>query len=425
MAAAVGWQWTKEGGADKVSNAESFPISEDRAAAAAEEKRPVGMPRFSDSAKSSFEAALQRQYTRDKGAVANAVGRDGTKAATKKQADGKASGGKSSGRGGRAACFTHGPDYSVVSRNLALELVRVTEAAALNSAQWMGLGDKRAADQAAVDAMRLVLNTVIMDGKVVIGEGEKDEAPMLFSGEYLGDGSWPAVDIAVDPLDGTSLVAKGKHGAITVIALAERGAMFSPGKAYYMNKLCVPYEAAGMVDIDAPVARNVKAVADALGKDVCDISVAVLDRPRHSELIYNIRRAGARVHLIDDGDVAAALAAATPGNDVDMLMGIGGSAEGVITAAAMRCLGGEFQGKLWARDEAEAERLEDEGFDLETTMTATDLCRGEQIFFAATGVSTGDLLKGVRFTPGGALTSSLVMRAKSGTVRSIETTHRF
>jgi len=314
------------------SAVESLPLPEEYTQDLAKAGKPTGMPKFSDSAKTGFEAALQRQYGQPKDDAGN-----GGKGQANPNRKGRAKPGK------LGMPRSNGPDYSVVTRNLALELVRVTEAAALGSAQWMGLGDKRAADQAAVDAMRLVLNTLSMDGRIVIGEGEKDEAPMLYNGEFMGDGSWPAVDIAVDPLDGTSLIAQGRHGAISVIALAERGAMFEPQQAFYMEKLCVPFEAADAVDINAPVGQNIKAVADALGKDPCDISVAVLDRPRHSELIYNIRRAGARVHLIADGDVAAALAAATPDNDVDMLMGIGGSPEGVIAAAAMRCIGGGFQ----------------------------------------------------------------------------------
>jgi fructose-1,6-bisphosphatase II len=310
-------------------------------------------------------------------------------------------------------------------RNLALELVRVTEAAALGAGRWIGRGDKEAADQAAVDGMRAILDTVSMDGVVVIGEGEKDEAPMLFNGEEVGDGHGPAVDVAVDPLEGTRLTAKGQPNAIAVIALAERGTMFFPGAAVYMDKIATGPEAIGVVDIDAPPRENVERVARAKGMRPSEISVVVLERDRHEALIDELRETGAKVHLITDGDVAPAIAAARPTTGVDLLMGIGGTPEGVIAAAALKCVGGGVQGKLWPRNEEERHELLEAGFDLDRVLTTDDLVSGQDVFVAATGVTTGALLRGVRYLPGGAVTDSIVMRSRSGTVRRIEATHSF
>ncbi|GAX77444.1 hypothetical protein CEUSTIGMA_g4889.t1 [Chlamydomonas eustigma] len=322
---------------------------------------------------------------------------------------------------------TPGPDYSAVQRNLALELVRVTEAAALASGRWLGKGDKNAADQAAVDMMRKVLNSVHMDGVVVIGEGAKDEAPMLFCGERIGDGSSSMeVDIAVDPLDGTSLTAQGRNGAVSVIALASRGSLFDPGPVMYMDKLAVgPDVPHHVVSLDFSVADNLKAVASALNKPVSDVTVMVLDRPRHATLINQIREVGARIRMISDGDVGGAIEVAKPDPSVDVLMGIGGTPEGVIAAAALKCLGGSLQGRLWPRNDVEREEALRLGYKLEKILHTEDLCKGDDIFFAATGVSDGDLLHGVRYTSGGAHTNSLVMRCKSGTVRNIQTFHKW
>ncbi len=308
-------------------------------------------------------------------------------------------------------------------RNLALELVRVTEAAAMGAARWIGRGDKIAADQAAVDAMRLMLSTVSMTGLVVIGEGEKDEAPMLYNGEHVGNGVGPAVDVAVDPLEGTRLTALGMPNAIAVIAVAERGTMFFPGAALYMDKIAVGPEAADAIDIDVSPSENVRRVAEAKGMDVGDVTVVVLERDRHEELIAELRTAGARVNLIRDGDVAPAIAAAQPFTGVDMLMGIGGTPEGVISAAAIKCVGGALQGKLWPRNDDERSRLLDAGFDLDRALTEDDLVTGDDIFVAATGVTGGALLRGVRMTGAGAETESLVMRSRSGTVRRISAFH--
>jgi fructose-1,6-bisphosphatase II len=308
-------------------------------------------------------------------------------------------------------------------RNLALELVRVTEAAAMGAARWIGRGDKNAADQAAVDAMRLMLDTVQMSGVVVIGEGEKDEAPMLFNGEEVGAGGSPQVDVAVDPLEGTRLTANGQPNAIAVIAVAERGAMFFPGAAVYMNKIAVGTEAADAIDIDAPPAENVRRVAKAKGVQPNEISVVVLDRDRHVDLVRELRDVGAKVRLITDGDVAPALAAARGGTGVDLLMGIGGTPEGVISAAAIKCLGGAMQGKLWPRTDEERQQLVDAGYDLDRVLTHDDLCGGDDAFVAATGVTEGALLRGVRYTREGAVTDSIVMRSRSGTIRRIEAQH--
>jgi fructose-1,6-bisphosphatase II len=308
-------------------------------------------------------------------------------------------------------------------RNLALDLARVTEAAAMGAGRWIGRGDKIAADQGAVDAMRAMLDTVAMAGVVVIGEGEKDEAPMLFNGEHVGDGSGPPVDVAVDPLEGTRLTALGQPNAIAVIAVAERGTMFYPGAAVYMEKIAVGAQGIDVIDINASPTENVTAVAKAKGITPRELSVVVLERDRHELLIAELREAGAKVHLIRDGDVAPAIAAAQGGTGVDMLYGIGGTPEGVISAAALKCVGGGIQGKLWPRDEDERQRLVDDGLDPERVLTTDDLVSGNDVFVAATGVTTGSLLRGVRYLPNGAITDSIVMRSRSGTVRRIEATH--
>jgi fructose-1,6-bisphosphatase II len=310
-------------------------------------------------------------------------------------------------------------------RNLAIELVRVTEAAALGAGRWVGRGDKNAADQAAVDAMRLMLDTVPMDGVVVIGEGEKDEAPMLFNGEAIGNGQPPQVDIAVDPLEGTRLTSVGQPNAIAVIALAERGTMFFPGAAVYMDKIACGAEIAGAIDIDASPTDNVRRAAEAKGVEPRDISVVVLDRDRNQALIGELREVGAKVNLITDGDVAPALAAARPDSAVDLMMGIGGSPEGVISAAAVKCLGGAIQGKLWPRTDDERAALVAAGYELDRVLTTDDLVTGNDVFVAATGVTDGALLRGVRYTKAGAVTDSIVMRSRSGTVRRVEAQHAF
>ncbi len=308
-------------------------------------------------------------------------------------------------------------------RNLALELVRVTEAAAMAAGRWVGRGDKNAADQAAVDAMRSMLDSVSMDGVVVIGEGEKDEAPMLFNGESVGDGTGPQVDVAVDPLEGTRLTALGQPNAIAVIAVAERGTMFFPGAAVYMEKIAVGPQGIDVIDIDASPTENVEAVAKAKGVSPRQISVVVLERDRHQILIDELRDAGAKVNLIRDGDVAPAIAAAQAGTGVDLLYGIGGTPEGVISAAALKCVGGGIQGRLWPRDDEERQKLVDAGLDPKRVLTTDDLVSGKDVFVAATGVTTGSLLRGVRYLPNGAITDSIVMRSRSGTVRRVEATH--
>jgi fructose-1,6-bisphosphatase II len=310
-------------------------------------------------------------------------------------------------------------------RNLALELVRVTEAAALGAVRWVGRGDKESADQAAVDGMRAMLDTVSMAGVVVIGEGEKDKAPMLYNGEEIGDGHGPDVDVAVDPLEGTRLTAKGQPNAIAVIAVAERGTMFFPGAAVYMDKIACGPESIDVVDIEAPPRENVERVARAKGKRPSEVSVVVLERDRHEALIDELRETGAKVILIPDGDVAPAIAAAQPTTGVDLLMGIGGTPEGVIAAAALKCVGGGVLGKLWPRNDEERGQLAEAGFDVERVLTTDDLVSGEDVFVAATGVTTGALLRGVRYTPEGAVTDSIVMRSRSGTVRRVEASHAF
>ena len=315
------------------------------------------------------------------------------------------------------------PSAAKPDRNLALELVRVTEAAALASARWVGRGDKIAADQAAVDAMRHVLDSVAMDGTVVIGEGEKDEAPMLYNGEQIGDGSPPTVDIAVDPLEGTRLCALGMPSAISVIALAERGTMFDPGPCVYMEKMAGGEEIADLLDLDRPLPETLKLIAERKGGSVGDVIVVMLDRPRHEEAMKEVREAGARIRLITDGDVSAALLAVSERSPVDLLWGIGGTPEGVISAAALKCMGGQLIGRLWPRDDEERQRARKMGVtDEDKIYTLDELASGE-VMFAATGVTTGALLKGVRFFSGGATTESLVMRSRSGTVRRVHARH--
>jgi fructose-1,6-bisphosphatase II len=310
-------------------------------------------------------------------------------------------------------------------RNLAMELVRVTEAAALAAGRWMGRGDKNAADGAAVDAMRQQLNSVSMHGVVVIGEGEKDEAPMLFNGEEIGEGTPPFCDIAVDPIDGTTLTSLGRPNAVSVIALAERGSMYNPGPLVYMDKIAVGPEASGAIDIEAPVADNLKAVAAQLKRNVSDLTAVILDRDRHAGIIQACREVGARIRLIPDGDVAGAISVAWPGSGADILFGIGGTPEGVIAACALKCIGGNILGKLWPRNDDERQLAIDAGYDLDAVLTIDDLCRGEDIFFAATGITDGELLKGVRYFGSGAETQSLVMRSRSGTIRRIEARHNW
>ena len=308
-------------------------------------------------------------------------------------------------------------------RNLALELVRVTEAAALASARWVGFGDKIAADQAAVDAMRYMLATVDMRGTVVIGEGEKDEAPMLYNGEQIGSGQGVEVDVAVDPLEGTELVARGQPNALAVVAAAEKGSMFDPGPVFYMEKLACGADIDEEIDLRAPIEETLEQVAAAKRGRVRDLMVVILDRPRHDEMVKRIRAAGARIRFIPHGDVAGAMMAASPDTGIDLLWGIGGTPEGVLAAAAFKCLGGQFQGRLWPRDEGERTAAIDAGYDLARVLTIDDLVRGDNVFFAATGVTDGDLLRGVRYRSGGARTQSLVMRSRSGTVRTLQATH--
>jgi fructose-1,6-bisphosphatase II len=315
------------------------------------------------------------------------------------------------------------PDPQAPDRNLAMELVRVTEAAAMAAGRWMGRGDKEGADGAAVHAMRIVLSTVSMDGVVVIGEGEKDHAPMLYNGEAIGDGSLPECDIAVDPIDGTTPTSLGRGGALAVIAVSERGTMFNPGPCVYMEKLAVGPKAAGSVDIRRSPTDNLEAVAKALGKSVRDLTVVILDRPRHADLIAEVRASGARIRLIMDGDVAAAISTAWPETGTDILFGVGGTPEGVIAAAALKSMGGELQGKLWPRDEAERLAALDGGYDLDAVLLTDDLVRGDNCFFAATGITDGELLQGVRYHDFGATTQSLVMRSRSGTVRLVSARH--
>jgi len=315
------------------------------------------------------------------------------------------------------------PQQEMPERNLALELVRVTEAAAMAAARYVGRGDKDEADGAAVAAMRNFITSVAMNGTVVIGEGEKDNAPMLFNGEKVGDGTGPEVDVAVDPIDGTTLAAKGMPNAISVLAVAERGAMYDPSAVFYMDKLVVGREAAGAIDITAPVKVNLAAIAKAKGETIADITVCILDRPRHDQMVRDIREAGARIKFITDGDVAGAISAARSGTGVDVLMGIGGTPEGIITACALKCLGGEIQSRLWPRDDAERRRALDAGHDLDRILTTADLVRGDNVFFCATGITDGELLKGVRYHAWGSTTNSIVMRGRSGTIRDMLSEH--
>jgi fructose-1,6-bisphosphatase II len=308
-------------------------------------------------------------------------------------------------------------------RNLALELVRVTEAAALAAARWMGRGDKEAADQAAVDAMRLLLDTVTMDGVVVIGEGEKDNAPMLYNGEKIGNGEPPVVDIAVDPIDGTTLTSKGMNGALAVVAVAERGTMFDPGPCVYMEKIAAGPEAHDVIDIELPISENLARLAEVKGTSIDDLTVVILDRPRHEQIVKEVREAGARIKFIFDGDVAGGIAAARESSGVDMLYGTGGTPEGVIAAAAIKCLGGVIQGRLWPRNEEEKSAALAAGYDLDRVLHTDDLVSGDDVFFAATGVTDGDLVNGVRHVRNRAVTQSIVMRSRSGTVRIIDAWH--
>lgn len=310
------------------------------------------------------------------------------------------------------------------TRNLAMDLVRVTEAAALAAGRFMGRGDRAAADAAAVGAMRMVLRTVDINGVIVIGEGEKDNAPMLYNGETVGNGVPPAVDVAVDPIDGTRPLAFGRTNSLSTVALAPKGTMFNPGPFVYMNKLAVGPEAKGHIDIERPITDNLKAIAKARHKDVNDLMTIILDRPRHEAMIAEIRKSGARIRIIPDGDVAAALMTAWPDSGVDVLIGIGGTPEGVLAACALKAMGGEIQGKLYARDQDELRRGREAGYDFEKVLTMTDLVSSEDVFFAATGITDGELLHGVRYFGDGARTDSLVVRGLTGTVRQISATHR-
>ena len=314
---------------------------------------------------------------------------------------------------------------SVPDRNLALELARVTEAAAMAAGRWMGRGRPEAADRAAADAMYLVLNSVDMDGVIIIGEGEKGNASHLYSGESLGNGRPPQVDIAVDPIDGTALLALGRSGALAVVAISERGTMYEPRQIHYMDKIAVGPEAAGVVDIEAPVDVNLRRIAQAKRKDLDDLTVIILDRPRHADLIRQVREVGSRIRLIRDGDIAGALMTVIPETGIDVLMGIGGAAEAVMGACALKCVGGDMQCKLWPQDDQGREQAAQEGLDLDRVWAIDDLVQGDNVFFSATGITDGELLQGVRYFGGGAKTHTLVMRSKSGTVRFIEASHRW
>jgi fructose-1,6-bisphosphatase II len=311
-----------------------------------------------------------------------------------------------------------------LDRNLALDLVRVTEAAAMAAGRWVGRGDKIGGDGAAVDAMRRLINSLPMNGTVVIGEGEKDNAPMLYNGESVGDGTGPEVDVAVDPIDGTTLMSKGMPNALAVLALAERGAMFDPSAVFYMDKLAVGPDCADVIDIAAGVGENLRRIARLKHSSVSDVTVCILDRPRHENLVREVRDAGARIRFISDGDIAGAISAAREQSDVDVLMGIGGTPEGIVAAGALKCMGGAMQARLWPRDDAERRKALDAGHDLDRVLLTDDLVRGENIFFCATGITSGDLVRGVRYRSGGAYTQSIVMRSKSGTIRVIDSFHR-
>jgi fructose-1,6-bisphosphatase II len=314
-------------------------------------------------------------------------------------------------------------EHEAPDRNLALDLVRVTEAAAMAAGRWVGLGDKNGGDGAAVDAMRTLIGTVSMRGVVVIGEGEKDDAPMLFNGEQIGSGDGPECDVAVDPIDGTTLMAKGMPNAVSVLAVAERGTMYDPSAVFYMEKLCTGPEAADVVDITAPIGENIRQVAKAKGSSVEDVTVCILDRARHEELVTQVRDAGARIKFITDGDVAGAIMAAREGTGVDLLAGIGGTPEGIIAACALSCMGGVIQGRLWPRDDEERAKAIDAGHDLNRVLFTDDLVNSDNVFFCATGITDGELLRGVRYRSGGARTQSIVMRSKSGTIRLIDSYH--
>jgi len=311
-----------------------------------------------------------------------------------------------------------------LDRNLALDLVRVTEAAAMAAGRWVGRGDKEGGDGAAVDAMRRLINSIPMRGVVVIGEGEKDNAPMLFNGEQVGDGSGPEVDVAVDPIDGTTLMSKGMPNAIAVLAVAERGAMFDPSAVFYMEKLAVGPECAHVIDINAGATENLRRIAKVKNSGISDVTVCILDRPRHADLIAEVRQAGARIRFISDGDIAGAIGAARESGETDVLMGVGGTPEGIVAACALKCMGGAMQAKLWPRDAAEREKALAAGHDLDRVLTTDDLVTGDNMFFVATGITGGDLLRGVRYRSGGAFTQSIVMRSKSGTIRVIDSYHR-
>lgn len=316
------------------------------------------------------------------------------------------------------------PGLTEDDRNLGMELIRVTEAAALAGARWMGRGDKEAADKAAVDAMRLMISTCSMDGIVVIGEGAKDDAPMLYDGERVGTGERPEVDVAVDPVEGTTITARGMPGAIAVIAVAGRGAMFDPGPCFYMDKIATGPEAADVIDLEAPVADNVKKVAKAKGVDVDDVTVIIMDKPRHQGLIAEVREVGARIRLITDGDVAASISAATPGTGVDLMLGTGGTPEGVISAAALKCIGGNLIGRLNPQSDQERQEVLDAGYDLSRVIALDELVQGDA-YFAATGITGGDLLEAVKYRKDGATTESLAMRSRTGTVRRITADHNW
>jgi fructose-1,6-bisphosphatase II len=314
-------------------------------------------------------------------------------------------------------------EHEAPDRNLALDLVRVTEAAAMAAGRWVGLGDKNGGDGAAVDAMRTLIGTVSMRGVVVIGEGEKDHAPMLYNGEQVGSGDGPECDVAVDPIDGTTLMAKGMPNAVSVLAVAERGTMYDPSAVFYMEKLCTGPEAADVVDITAPIGENIRQVAKAKGSSVEDVTVCILDRARHEDLVSQVRDAGARIKFITDGDVAGAIMAAREGTGVDLLAGVGGTPEGIIAACALSCMGGVIQGRLWPRDDAERAKAIDAGHDLGRVLFTDDLVNSDNVFFCATGITDGELLRGVRYRSGGARTQSIVMRSKSGTIRLIDSYH--
>ena len=314
--------------------------------------------------------------------------------------------------------------HSAPDRNLALELVRVTEAAAMAAGRWVGRGDKNGADGVAVNAMRVLISTVGMKGVVVIGEGEKDNAPMLYNGEEVGDGNGPACDVAVDPIDGTTLAAKGMTNAVSVLAVAPRGSMYDPSAVFYMEKLVTGAEAADVVDIRYPISENIHRVAKAKGSTPEDVTVVLLDRPRHQTIVDEIRATGARIMFITDGDVAGAIMAARPDTGIDLLLGVGGTPEGIIAACAMKCMGGVIQGRLWPTDDEERQRAVDAGHDLDAVLTTDDLVTGDDCFFVATGITDGELMRGVRYRAGGASTHSLVMRSRSGTIRSITSEHK-